>query len=922
MRPLKLTVTGFGPYAGRAEIDLSLLGERGLYLITGDTGAGKTTIFDAIVFALYGETSGGTRKANMLRSKYAAADTATEVELCFLYRGKEYTVRRNPEYERPKKRGEGMTKMKAGAELILPGGDVVTKVPEVTARVRDILGLDAAQFMQIAMIAQGKFLQLLLATTEDRQKIFRSIFHTEHFDKLAEAVGVDAREAERDCAGLRQDMAQLMEGIACAGDHPRLEDVEKAREDQLLPRDAQELLEALIADDVALEQKEDGELQKLDADIGALNERMGRAVELGKAREELKTAKRERDQSEPALKTLKEAAEKAAKRVEEAAPLVREEAQLEKELPDYEAAEGKRAELAGFTETAKRAVAEEAAANQAKKDAGERLEAEKEELASLAHVGEEREKLAGEKEKLLRRREEIGALAEEMKKYEALYTDIRKMRKQYEEKIPDWKEKALRHSYAEDARINEQAGYIATNKLQPNEPCPVCGSLDHPNPARLSANAPTEEEVQLLQKERDDAKSALDKLQGNIEQGKKTFLQRKEELGQSIQMHLGDYTTVEARDQLPKVLADLEKELGSVDKLLREKEKEVQRKTTLEKTVPRDEKAASEADRRITEASTRRAAAETKRDAAEKTLEELSAKLRFPSKEKAQARREELREECKKRQEEKTRTEKEARDAEKKLQELAGRIETLEKSLADAPEEDVSKLREKGTALAGDRRGLLTRQKTIHARIEKNRETLSALEKKGKNLAAMEKRSVWLSALADTVSGKIGGKEKVMLETYVQMRYFDRMIARANTRLLVMSGGQYELRRRAEATSKQSQSGLELDVLDHYNGSMRGVETLSGGESFKASLCLALGLADEIQASAGGVELDTMFVDEGFGSLDDESLEQAMRALASLSDGRRLVGVISHVDALKERIDKKVIVTKKRDQGSHVRIEV
>ena len=261
------------------------------------------------------------------------------------------------------------------------------------------------------------------------------------------------------------------------------------------------------------------------------------------------------------------------------------------------------------------------------------------------------------------------------------------------------------------------------------------------------------------------------------------------------------------------------------------------------------------------------------------------------------------------------------RAVEKTLQELAGRIETLHKTLAEASQEDVGKLREENAAKTAERRGLEERQKKLHARLEKNRGTLADLKKEAARLAETEIRYTWLKALAETLTGQISGKEKVMLETYVQMRYFERIVSRANTRLLVMSGGQYELRRRAEATTNKSQSGLELDVVDHYNGSIRGVETLSGGESFKASLSLALGLADEIQSSAGGVELDTMFVDEGFGSLDDESLEQAMRALASLSEGRRLVGLISHVDALKERIDKKIIVTKAREQGSSVRIE-
>jgi len=186
----------------------------------------------------------------------------------------------------------------------------------------------------------------------------------------------------------------------------------------------------------------------------------------------------------------------------------------------------------------------------------------------------------------------------------------------------------------------------------------------------------------------------------------------------------------------------------------------------------------------------------------------------------------------------------------------------------------------------------------------------------------VEEKLQWIKALSNTANGRIQGKDKIMLETYIQMTYFDRIISKANTRLLVMTGGQYELKRRIEAQDKSSKSGLDLNVMDYYNGTERSVKTLSGGESFKASLCLALGLADEIQSSAGGIKLDTMFVDEGFGSLDDESLAQAMRALSSLADGNRLVGIISHVNELKERIDKQIVITKDKSGGSKAVINV
>ena len=920
MRPLTLTVTGFGPYAESETIDFSRLGDRGLYLITGDTGAGKTTIFDAIVFALYGVTSGGTRTAAMLRSKYAAADTPTETELRFLLRGKEYVVKRNPEYERPKLRGTGTTKKTAAAELRLPDGSVVTKAQDVTKHVEELLGLNATQFMQIAMIAQGQFLRLLLAKTEERQKIFRSIFHTERFERLAAAVNRDANNAERAWERARDKALDLTAAVDCPADHPGAAEAEKAKAGELLPEDAGRLLRALIESDEAATAEAQDALQKLEEAIGVLNTRIGRAGEIQKNREELRLAKAEESRRKPALAAAKEAAEKAAERAKDAEAFAREEAQIEKELPDYEAAETKRKEVSRLSAAAKTAVEEERGAKEAKAAAGKRLEEEKQELSRMGDVGAEREKLSSQKKDVLRRREQIAALAEEMKKYEALYQEVNGVYQKLTAATEAWHQKETAYLAAEGTFLAAQAGHIAQT-LRPGTPCPVCGSTDHPKAAELPENAPDEAKVRALQEDRNAAQAEAMQLRGRFEQGKGVLDERKASLQASVKEHLGDFNNREAKEKLPAVLSEIEGELSDLEKRLRAKEKEAKRKAELEAGIPQDEKAAAEADARIADAGAKRAAAETARAAEENALKELAAKLRFPTKKEAEARIKALRGEREKRQSEKQRAEEAVRAEEKNLQELAGRIETLEKSIAEAPEEDVAKLREENTARAAERRGLQERQNSLRVRLAKNRETLDALGKEAARLAEAEARYQWLKALADTVMGKIGAREKIMLETYVQMRYFERIVSRANLRLLVMSGGQYELRRRASATTNKGQSGLDLDVVDHYNGSIRGVETLSGGESFKASLSLALGLADEIQSSAGGVELDTMFVDEGFGSLDDESLEQAMRALASLSEGRRLVGVISHVDALKERIDRKLVVTKAREQGSRVRIE-
>ena len=250
------------------------------------------------------------------------------------------------------------------------------------------------------------------------------------------------------------------------------------------------------------------------------------------------------------------------------------------------------------------------------------------------------------------------------------------------------------------------------------------------------------------------------------------------------------------------------------------------------------------------------------------------------------------------------------------LAEIKGHREQIVNNLSCEMNTDISKVTEQKMLLLQNKKVVLDYQKRIHTRIETNRKIYENVLKKMDEIAVVEEKRKWLNALDDTANGKIRGTERIMLETYVQMTYFDRIVSRANVRFMMMSNGQYELKRKSSADKNVGQSGLELDVIDHYNGTIRSVKTLSGGESFKASLSLALGLSDEIQSSAGGIKIDTMFVDEGFGSLDEESLQQAIKALNALSAGHRLVGIISHVSELKEKIDKQIVITKEKSGGS------
>lgn len=752
MRPLKLTMSAFGPYAQQTEIDFEKLGERGLYLITGDTGAGKTTIFDALIFALYGEASGNLRENGMFRSKYAEAQTPTWVELTFLYRGKVYVVRRNPEYQRPKDRGEGMTMQKADAVLTYPDGHVVTKVKEVTAAVTELIGLNRSQFMHIAMIAQGNFQQLLIAKTEERGKIFREIFHTKPYLALQEQLKMDAAKEKSAYETGCISIFQYMDSIYCEPEHPcRLltDQAKRSKSVEALPEFIRELTE--------LVETERGYLKKLSENLRQIEEKL---VETTRQLGRIETAKRARGQLAQAQEII--SAEEA--RLPQLAEAFEKE---QKNGPQIEA-------LALQIRQDEQQVQEAYRANRA-------LEAAKKQVEQAQR-------------EYLKNTEEVRVKREYYQRLERLFFDA-------------------------------QAGILAA-ALKEGEKCPVCGSVHHPQPAVLLQKAPTQKQLQA----------------------------EKEEL------HYLEGKTVELSSRAGAARGQAEKAKEEAQK----QQKQV---------VPAEQ-------------------IEKKRQHKKQMEERLET------------------------------TRREYENCNRLLEQNRLLAKTLREQQAEVQLEKEPELQEKCANLKQEKAVLQRENETYSVQMRTNERALKEIDKRAKAVKQTEQTYIWLKALSETANGMVKGKDRVTLETYIQMMYFERIIARANVRLMVMSGGQYEFQRRKEADKRNSQSGLELDVIDHYNGTVRSVKTLSGGETFQASLSLALGFSDEIQSQAGGIQLDTMFVDEGFGSLDEEALSQAIKALTELTEGNRLVGIISHVTELKERIEHQIVVTKERSGGSGIKIVV
>ncbi|NLD19255.1 MAG: SMC family ATPase [Clostridiales bacterium] len=921
MRPLKLTVSAFGPYADKTVIDMESLGETGLYLITGDTGSGKTTIFDAITFALYGEASGNMREPNMMRSKYAETGTPTQVELEFSYRGRIYNVKRNPEYLRPAKKGGGMTTQGADAQLTGSDGTVVTKTREVTKAITGIIGVDRSQFSQIGMIAQGDFRELLFAGTEKRKSIFSKIFRTENYEKFQKIVREEASATHRKCVALRSSIEQYIDGIDCHGDPVLESEVIKAREGLLTSADTMELLESLIAQDTEKKLFMSGKEKCLEKKLDDVKSKLAKGEERTKLQESLTNGKKQLEIRLLKEDGLKRALEEAKAGDEKIKKLDSELISMDMELPQYDELEEARAALSTARKdigTKKKGLESEIRAISTMET---KMAGQKEEEKTLADAGEKKNALGGKKASIEESKGKLTALHDDMDAYaeaKALYISAQKNYENVQKKADELSEK---YNNMNRAFLREQAGLIAET-LEEGQPCPVCGSINHPSLAVKSIEAPTEADLKEAKEEREraglkaqQASREASRLKGSLEEQENSISERIKQLMEADSIE-------EGRDKIPVLIEKLSQQIEGLDDQIEDEEERIKRKKALEKLIPAQQESINEKAEITAKLREDIAALDSRIKSLEKGEKTISEKLKYESRIEAEKKQREFKTQ-------KLFIEKQSKDARdswdsfaKEKAVLEGKIEELKEQLQKTAIVDVEGLRSEEGELTREKSSIAGEISRVQVWLATNESVKAKILEKSSELESIEEEYALVKNLSDTVSGTLAGKEKIMLETYIQMKYFDRIIARANTRLMMMSHGQYELKRRRETAGRMSQSGLELDVLDHYNGTERSVKTLSGGESFKASLSLALGLADEVQSCAGGIRLDTMFIDEGFGSLDEDSLQQAVQTLAGLTEGHRLVGIISHVGELKDRIDKKIIISKEKLGGSKVNIQV
>ena len=913
MRPTKLVMTGFESYKDKTVIDFEQLGTKGLYLITGDTGAGKTTIFDAITFALYGSPSGTDRSVEMLRSHFADENTPTIVELDFEANGNKYHITRNPDYQRKALKGDGITTQAASAELVYVTQSSippVSGVSKVNAEVEKILSLKKEQFCSIAMIAQGVFQKLLLSDKKQKEEIFRQLFHTEKFVRLEMTLKDERSSAKSEVENLKLKLNEALNRIVIMDADENSEQILKIKNSSYITENEIQILKAFVEEDERFLQsvlekigKNDNKISQLNLEINAAEEQEKLRAQISEKELFIKNLNSKKDSIFAQVEITKKAAEKITE-------LTKEKNLLESSMDDYLKNDEAEKQILKITEEI---VTDENSKTQLEKqNSGLETEIEqlKKELESLKNSGEEIIRLENKAKEYNGTLNELNEASENLETFGEDKQDLKDAQEKVQKASAEYEKSNT--EYSENLRLYnlEQAGILAEN-LKPGCACPVCGSTEHPVLAHKSEKAPTQKQIEELKKSVESKNIIFNKLSSEAA-AKKSALEKSEE---TINKHLKKYfDSLTAADE--NITASVDEKISELNALQKKTEadietenKKVARFKALEKEIPNKEKELSGNKEAISSFATKISSNKVLKESEEKALNERKSKLKYKTLQEAQTQFKLLETTI----DSLTKNHDEAvnikNEFEKNLEGENSSLNTLKAQLEKTEPADIKKLKEKLTALQLEKSNLDNQRDSLNERKGVNQESVNSVETLVPEIAKANAHYEMVAALCEVAAGNSRGKKGLpSLETYVQMNCLDQINRRANLRLKKMTDNKYELLRRIEEDG--SELGLDLNVKDFYTGRDRNVQTLSGGEQFQASLALALGLADEVQENSGGIKLDTMFIDEGFGTLDSETLNKAMHALEDLSQGNKLIGIISHVEELESRIDNKIVVTK------------
>ena len=1029
MRPHKLTMVAWGPYGGLQEVDFDKFGGKGLFLITGDTGAGKTTIFDAITFALYGKLNGG-REPKDFRSHFAKDSDRTYVELEFTHDGKRYTVRRYPQQDRKKQRGEGFTK--DGEEISLTFDGEELKQKEATKKIEGILKIDYDQWKQIAMLAQNDFVKLLNEDTKKRTETLRTIFSTESINRFQTVLDERARIAEKEVKKAVKDIEDAMESIDIPEDSPYREeflarkkftylrefyetltsqndldagDVEKLQAEYALLDKARVDMAGDISrsemnnsnlDELEKETGKLAEMNKELPDIEGLEERVSQVNEAVRIFKpilgEYERLDRDRNEKTLTLESKTKEFESANKNLAEAQEAQKAALQREPESKELVGSIAKLTDMRVSYQEVKGLTDEVEVLRKDRDDADAKVQTLQESLSRLAEKtnsyrqyltdnGKAGEELANHNARI----NEIDAKENAIKSVNKLFNDYTKQfgenseaSRKESEASRNVQVKREELNVMESAFFSASAGRLA-HGLEEGMPCPVCGSLHHIKLAEICNGAPTEEaldqfrkDLEGLERDYNDLREKKAKATADLTN---TLENIKSRLSEDLGMEFSNIEESSAKVREYSFILSKEKDgLKEKVKVLEQITRRIEEINKEFETIDKD-RAKMEAD--MAEASAKATEAKTLFDTNNATLNEKKSKLTYGS-------LEELDKEIKSQNERKNAIEKAISDSAEAVnkckglvdsingtvQTLEGQITDLEQRIGEKNEELRSLLEKSGKQrqdvdellgfessleemnnkintfrngyaatlalvekLTKDTEGVVkvdlesakaalqaktdectakqAQKETVSLRIKNNGEARRKIEEAEKSYNQIGIESIDLTRLNNVVSGNEGVRQT--FEAYIQALYFSRVLKFANERMRKMTSGRFSLTVKEPERGGNAKIGLDINVYDNYTSTERPSDNLSGGESFKAALALALGLSDAVQTMNGGIHIDTLFVDEGFGSLDTESINLALGVLHELSEGNSLIGIISHVGALKNEIDKKILVTRVDD---------
>lgn len=888
MKPLKIKISAFGPYKNCIDIDFEKLGESGIFLITGDTGAGKTTIFDSISFALFGEVSGSNRPVPSVRSDFADNDTETFVELEFTHKNKKYKIRRNPAYERTKKRGEGTTKTSADASLEYDD-KVISGTKNVDIKIEEILGINSKQFKQISMLAQGEFLKILFAESKDRTEIFRRIFDTDIYNQIAKRLADKTRIAKAELEQLKDYFAINSSNIVWKDGIQSVQpkDVNELFIQEILEKLQQEIKVNSEQFEKCQEQisKQSDENSKMEKEIMAQKDKNDKIDRCQKLQEEQKVLQEKQEdikQKEILIQKSQEIKNKILPKEDKKKELEKEISQKQKVLQDI----------------------------------SEKIELGKKKEEKFKQILELIEIIKVQFQKYSELKDGKTELEDKIKKLQVIIKEQenKKIASENAQKLEaEWEKLSTEVLEKEKEFFREQAGILA-EKLKENEPCPVCGSLHHPNLAIKSTSVLTKEELDNLKEKEEKSRKTLTDATNKVTEINSKIETLIKEFGEKPDVELYNKKYAEISEELEKAynqLNDNYKKIMLKDIVIESFEYDIFKEKITNKISKEREEFLK---------------LQTQQEENKKQIDELLQKQEKAQNDYQNTLKElgfENEEQYKKSVLNNLQIEIFSKEIEKYKTDVtinATKLEEIQKEIKGFEKVDLTAKIQEFNNKKQELENMRRQQMEYHRIFENNNRILVDLQTNSKKLDSKIKEFTMVEDLSKIANGTVYGKRRIEFEQFVQASYFDMVIIEANKRLLKMTDNRFLLVRKESSERVSDKIGLELEVIDNYNGKRRDVKSLSGGEAFKAALSLALGLSDVIQSYSGGIVVDTMFIDEGFGSLDTESREQAINTLNQLTDNHKLIGIISHVTELKERIDKKVIVTKSTE-GSKITIE-